>query len=767
MENGGSLYFEGADVTSSAHNNLIEYLGVLQESDGETSGIETISGMNAGFTRYDSYEYPEGTMADYKIDELAEDGGTAFLESQDGKIRGVHYSTNNYRTITVSPFFGSYKDTEIPSTKKSLMARYLNFLMNNQDPKMLKSANEINFLTQYVDYPVSKTLIIQNVSQGLLEIDDVSINGNGFLYSGQSSFSLVNGEYAEIEIFFEAEATGEFAAELQILSNDPDNPEITIPLTATCIEPPSIFLPFEQLNIIGDGNEIIEETLQITNNGNSNLNYLISVEDPEMSNHSRQTIREEEKYLRKGEFDDRVGYRGSGGPDNFGYEWIDSNEENGPVFEYTNIDFVGTLISDWTATGPYNPLDEGMAGPIELGFSFGYYGNDYENIYVNSNGLIGFQPIDEVCFTNMSIPDPDSPNNYIAPFWTDLSGEDGGEVYYLRDDNKFILQFTNWHLYGGSGSFNFQIHLCQNNAIRFYYQEMEGTVNQATVGIENLYGGDGLLVAYNTDYIEDELAIEFAAGPAWLYFDNYCGTVESGSTIELPFYIDPTGMDEGVYTAVIKIDSNDPAANIVEIPVNFEITGDESYQADFSVETSTGDSPLGAAVSLINQANENYSYYANVPEDGSLTIDYIVEGTYDLQIYLEGYEDYLQNDIEFDQDMNFDVTLNTLSTNEEENALKTALLNNYPNPFVMTKNNLNAGTKIEFCLAEKQNVEIEIFNLKGQKIKTLMKQDISKGTHKVNWYGENSQGREVSTGIYLIKMKTTNYSGIQKLLLIK
>ncbi|MCK7525332.1 MAG: hypothetical protein MZV64_50840 [Ignavibacteriales bacterium] len=79
---------------------------------------------------------------------------------------------------------------------------------------------------------------------------------------------------------------------------------------------------------------------------------------------------------------------GAGGPDLFGYKWRDSNEPNGPQYVWNDISSTGTLATNWIATGTYNPKDEGYAGPFPLGFNFKFYGQEKNQIYVSSNGLI-------------------------------------------------------------------------------------------------------------------------------------------------------------------------------------------------------------------------------------------------------------------------------------------------------------------------------------------------------------------------------------------
>ncbi len=90
----------------------------------------------------------------------------------------------------------------------------------------------------------------------------------------------------------------------------------------------------------------------------------------------------------------------------------------------------------------------------------------------------------------------------------------------------------------------------------------------------------------------------------------------------------------------------------------------------------------------------------------------------------------------------------------------TQLLSNYPNPF-------NPSTEIDYSLVEAGHVTIEVFNLKGQLIRTLVDQPMTEGTHKVEWLGEDQSGKPVGSGIYLYRMKTDNYISTRKMLMIQ
>ena len=95
-----------------------------------------------------------------------------------------------------------------------------------------------------------------------------------------------------------------------------------------------------------------------------------------------------------------------------------------------------------------------------------------------------------------------------------------------------------------------------------------------------------------------------------------------------------------------------------------------------------------------------------------------------------------------------------------DNDLITKLYSAYPNPF-------NPSTTISFDLDSKSLVTIDLFNVKGQKIKTLLNQTMKSGHHKITWEGTDSNNKKVSSGVYFYKMQTENYTKINKIIMIK
>jgi hypothetical protein len=88
------------------------------------------------------------------------------------------------------------------------------------------------------------------------------------------------------------------------------------------------------------------------------------------------------------------------------------------------------------------------------------------------------------------------------------------------------------------------------------------------------------------------------------------------------------------------------------------------------------------------------------------------------------------------------------------------LFNNYPNPF-------NPETTIKFETKAAENVTLEVFNIKGQRIATLVNDVLPAGTHQIVWNGKDSSNNSVSSGVYFYKLRSGRYTATKKMILMK
>lgn len=96
------------------------------------------------------------------------------------------------------------------------------------------------------------------------------------------------------------------------------------------------------------------------------------------------------------------------------------------------------------------------------------------------------------------------------------------------------------------------------------------------------------------------------------------------------------------------------------------------------------------------------------------------------------------------------------NTKPEEYNLKKV----YPNPF-------NAVINIEFALPEKNMIKINIFDVQGKHITTLVNQSLSRGNYSAQWSGLDNDGNRVSTGLYLCSLRTEKYKEVKKIVYVK
>ena len=85
---------------------------------------------------------------------------------------------------------------------------------------------------------------------------------------------------------------------------------------------------------------------------------------------------------------------------------------------------------------------------------------------------------------------------------------------------------------------------------------------------------------------------------------------------------------------------------------------------------------------------------------------------------------------------------------------------NFPNPF-------NASTQISYALAADSAVELRVYNALGQKVRTLVRQYRAAGTYRLNWHGRDDQGRDLSSGTYLLVMRAGGIRQAGKMLLLR
>ncbi len=89
-----------------------------------------------------------------------------------------------------------------------------------------------------------------------------------------------------------------------------------------------------------------------------------------------------------------------------------------------------------------------------------------------------------------------------------------------------------------------------------------------------------------------------------------------------------------------------------------------------------------------------------------------------------------------------------------------AVAQNYPNPF-------NPSTAIKFDVPRASDVRVFIYNILGQRVRTLVSQRLAAGTYEATWDGLNDQGVRASSGVYIYRFEADNFTKVMKMIMMK
>lgn len=217
-----------------------------------------------------------------------------------------------------------------------------------------------------------------------------------------------------------------------------------------------------------------------------------------------------------------------------------------------------------------------------------------------------------------------------------------------------------------------------------------------------------------------------------------------------------------------------------------DTTNYQQYLNYVIMQTAYGDYdiyPLGYTI-LVNEETEHYF------EDSLWYPSYKSQYFYNDSMSLSQNKEYLwvnedwyldtQHDYSYDENekmsewlisYNYEGTLNPgerrLYTYEEQNSSEDEILSApvsqlrvFPNPF-------NPKTNIAFDANKAGDIRVDIYNLKGQKVRTLLNEEKTIGSYQLAWDGKNDKGNMLGSGIYFVRLKTSDSTRSAKLMLLK
>ena len=295
------------------------------------------------------------------------------------------------------------------------------------------------------------------------------------------------------------------------------------------------------LNVGVGANEIVERQIFISNQGTRSLEYAPR-------------------------FDYEVAYPDFGGRDSYGYRWQDSFEACGPVFQWLPISSAGTQLTFGSGDG------DAVRGPFQLGFTFPFYGHNYNRIWISANGWISFADSVFTNSYNRMLPAVSAPAASICAWWDDLQPNLTGTNirFWTNGVDSAAAHFKNVRagVVPNQGTYNFQILLTTRGDIQIFYGNM-GTIrlNSATIGIQDQTRSQRLTILWSLAGVGNNVARRIALSPRWAAALPTSGVILPGETDTLNVWVDGSQLCGDPSTVSLIIRSTDSGTPGTVVPL--------------------------------------------------------------------------------------------------------------------------------------------------------------------------------------------------------
>ena len=500
------------------------------------------------------------------------------------------------------------------------------------------------------------------------------------------------------------------------------------------------------------------------------------------------------------------------GPDAGGYFCYDDGDlayALAPTFSWNSISPANFGSGILVSLNDHGTNQDDIA-TLSLPFVFGFYGQNYAQISIGSNGYVSFGSSDQGTFRNWPIPGALGPSPMIAGFWDDLKLGTGSGVYTKFDqiEHTFIIEYDNMvNMFDNTSRETFQIILYDpqyygsvdgNGDILILYDEIHnidtGTSssssygNYATVGTENQTGTVGLSYTFNNTYpvaakpLENEMALFFTTRtddilpcPGWgrgdVNHDGLRNVQDLITTVNVIFGYNPG--ECGLWAADMNTDSLVNVADVV-MQVNL-IMGTNNLAKDIPAQSATFHHENGRL--MLKQANGVSGFQIDLITDEKPTL---LTGQSDLVLRLGetpigyrilGYwtgtppEEYGialvgDGDVAFSQPLVVDQAGQSFMAKTTLVPETFEISKIFPNPF-------NPSVKLEYNLPTASMVSVTIYNQLGQRVAGLVNQEQRAGIYTIQWNSTDDAGRQVSSGVYLAQIRAGDLTRVAKLTLMR
>ena len=243
------------------------------------------------------------------------------------------------------------------------------------------------------------------------------------------------------------------------------------------------------------------------------------------------------------------------------------------------------------------------------------------------------------------------------------------------------------------------------------------------------------------DFDDPEVRISGAGGQSELLVDSINNSIEKIIIVSSSYPVPLDGFTEG---EVVKAGKT----HTVSCYPNVTLAGDNQifihyFDSDLQIDSNTTADELSLAIYKWNVNDAVWDYMGGSVDT---SLNYVTEKITNAGVYAAFTTDIITG-VEDDED---DGIL----------PYRFELSQNYPNPF-------NPVTTIDYNLPRRSHVTIEVYNVLGQKVQTLVGREESAGSYTITWDGTTANGQPAATGVYLYRFQAGDHIETKKMILLK
>jgi len=409
--------------------------------------------------------------------------------------------------------------------------------------KIFTQSGQIQFDPTFVNTQSTEPLVVYNNGPDTLKINTIFTN-TSFFSVAVNQLTISPGSNASVDVTFMPADTIQYMDTLTFINNDPQNFEYKIALFGEGIFEPDIFVNVDSISVTLQQTDSVDFLFSIQNIGAGELSFTNRI-----VNYSPVVLEDDQR---------------GGGADAFGHIWFDSDDPNGPLFNWIDI-------SDGSGTQIAISGSDMISNVISLGFSVPFYNDSYSHLRVCTNGWMSFTTF-SVTPNNTNLPNIAAPRTLIAPMWDNLVFQSNSKAYYRLDADKFIVQWDQVYAQSGYGPYTFEMIIFDDGNIILQYENLNSIDPAYTVGMQNNDASDGFAIAYNENYLHNELAI-LIMQRSWVSVTPLEGQIVAGGSESIHVHFKTDNFPDGHYWAGLKIASNDPDEPAFIIPIHMTVSG--------------------------------------------------------------------------------------------------------------------------------------------------------------------------------------------------